>query len=196
MHLLLNDHLEAIDLAATLAQLPAWRLRQALAFRHEHQQLQNAVAYLLLCKALREGYGIEEQPAFDYGQKGKPFLKDHPDVHFNLSHCSEAVICVTDDGPIGVDIESVKAFDEEVARYAMNADELQQILQAPRPDVAFTRLWTRKEAVLKCSGQGLIDQAGLHNLLRSNSHRLVTVESPDLRYVYSVCSNVQLTINN
>ncbi len=188
-HLLLNDHLEAIDLATVLAQLPEWRRRQALAFRCEHQQLQNAVAYLLLCETLRQAYGIEEQPAFCYGPNGKPGIVGHPEIHFNLSHCNEAVICVTDDSLIGVDIESVKAFDEEVARYAMNDDELEQIYQAPRPDVAFTRLWTRKEAILKQSGQGLTNQTALRNLLRSDSLPLLTVESPDLRYVYSICES-------
>ena len=186
-HLLLNDHLEAIDLATALAQLPEWRRRQALAFRPAHQQLQNAAAYLLLCQALREAYGIEEMPLFDYGPNGKPGIVGHPEIHFNLSHCDEAVICVTDDSPIGVDIESVKAYDEEVARYAMNDDELRQIHQAPRPNVAFTRLWTRKEAVLKRSGQGLTNQAALRDLLLVNPFPLLTVESPDLRYVYSIC---------
>lgn len=112
-------------------------------------------------------------------------------MHFNLSHCREAVICVTNDSPVGVDIECVSAYDEEVARYAMNADELEQIHCSPRPDVAFTRLWTRKEAVLKCSGQGLVSQTELRNILLSNSLSLFTVESPDLRYVYSVCSDVK-----
>lgn len=188
MHLLLNDHLHDLDLAAALAQLPEWRRRQALAFRPAHQQLQNAAAYLLLCQALHEAYGIEEKPAFDYGPNGKPGIVGHPDIHFNLSHCDEAVICVTDDGPIGVDIESVKAYDEEVARYAMNDDELRQIHQARRPDVAFTRLWTRKEAVLKQSGKGIVNQDELRNILLSNTLPLVTVESPDLRYVYTICS--------
>ena len=187
MHLLLNDHLEAIDLATTLAQLPEWRRRQALAFRQVHQQLQNAVAYLLLCQALREEYGIEEKPLFEYGPNGKPGIVGHPAIHFNLTHCGEAVICVTDDSPIGVDIESVKAYDEDVARYAMNDDELRQIHQAPRPDVAFTRQWTRKEAVLKRSGQGLTNQAALRDLLLANSFPLLTVESPDFCYVYSIC---------
>ena len=187
MHLLLNDYLSDLDLPAALAQLPEWRRLEALAYRHEHQQLLNAVAYLLLCEALLQAYGIEEQPAFDYGPNGKPGIVGHPKIHFNLSHCNEAVICVTDDSPIGVDIESVKAYDEDVARYAMNDDELRQIHQAPRPDVAFTRLWTRKEAVLKHSGQGLTDHATLRNLLHTNSLPLLTVESPDLRYVYSIC---------
>ena len=187
MPIFLNTHLEAIDLATALAQLPDWRRRQALRYRQPLGRIQCAASYLLLCQALREDYGIEEKPAFDYGPNGKPGIVGHPDIHFNLSHCNEAVICVTDDGPIGVDIECVSAYDVEVARYAMNDAELHQISRAPRPDVAFTRLWTQKEAILKQSGQGIVSQAELRNLLLSNSLPLVTVESPDLRYVYSIC---------
>ena len=188
MPILLNAHLQTFDLEAALAQLPDWRRQQALRYRQPLDRIQCAASYLLLCQVLREEYGIEEKPAFDYGPNGKPYLPTHPEIHFNLSHCNEAVICVTDDGPIGVDIESVSAYDAEVARYVMNDAELLQISRAPRPDVAFTRLWTQKEAILKQSGQGIVSQAELRNLLLSNSLPLVTVESPDLRYVYSICS--------
>ena len=65
----------------------------------------------------------------------------------------------------------------------MNEEELRQILTAERPDVAFTRLWTMKEAVLKRTGEGLRND--LKNVL-VNAPELTTVVSPDLRYVYSV----------
>ena len=188
MRVFINDHLDRIDVEASLAQLSEQRRQQALAYRREEQQRQSIAAYLLLRQALREVYGIDEQPIFRFGEHGKPSIVGHHDIHFNLSHCREAAICVVDDSPVGIDIESVNAFDEEVARYSMNDAELLQISRAPRPDIAFTRLWTQKEAILKQSGQGIVSQAELRNLLLSNSLPLFTVESLDLRYVYSICS--------
>ena len=87
--------------------------------------------------------------------------------------------------------QSTARFWEDVLKMGTmrNDAELVQIHRSSRPDVAFTRLWTRKEAVLKCSGQGIPSQAELRNILLSNSLPLVTVESPDLRYVYSICSS-------
>ena len=39
----------------------------------------------------------------------------------------------------------------------MNASELDSILSRPDPDLAFTELWTRKEAVCKLLGTGITD---------------------------------------
>ena len=50
---------------------------------------------------------------FDAGAFGKPQLIDFPQVHFNLSHSGDWALCViSDDGPVGVDIEVVRPLDE------------------------------------------------------------------------------------
>ena len=187
-HIYIDDRLDLLDLDRALAQLPAWRLRHVLALRHEQLRRQSAAAYLLLCRALSEQFGITAPPPFAYGPNGKPCLPDRPDVHFNLSHCAEAALCVVSDVPIGADVEAVSQYDVEVARYAMCTAELRAILGAPRPDLAFTRLWTAKEAVLKLSGRGLTGQHQLQAILAAEAPHVVTTtyDAPDLRYVYSV----------
>ena len=130
-------------------------------------------------------YGITEPPVFSYGAHGKPVLVGRPEIHFNLSHCREAVVCVLSDRPVGIDVEAVSHYKESVARYTMNERELREILEAERPDVAFTRLWTMKEAVLKLSGEGLRDN--LKEVLADvDKLNIQTVVSEDERYVYSV----------
>ena len=178
-----NDHIEEFDFEAALPLLSDQRREQALRFRYPLGRQTCAAAYLLLCKGLHDEYGIDEKPVFTYGEHGKPSLVGHPTIHFNLSHCREAVVCALADRPVGIDVESVRHYKESLARYTMNDDELQQILTADRPDVAFTRLWTMKEAVLKLSGEGL------HNNLKevlTGMTGITTVVSPDERYVYSV----------
>jgi 4'-phosphopantetheinyl transferase len=69
----------------------------------------------------------------------------------------------------------------------MNEQELSAILGADRPEVMFTRLWTRKEAVLKLTGEGLRDN--LKTVLDDVSGlNIRTIVSPDQRYCYSVVS--------
>ena len=183
----INDHIEAFDLDAALPQLSDERRQQTLRFRHELGRKTCAAAYLLLCEGLRKEYGIEEKPLFCYGQHGKPALVGHPDIHFNLSHCHDAVVCALSSKPVGIDVESVSHYKESVARYTMNDEEMEQILQAERPDVMFTRLWTMKEAVLKLSGEGLRDN--LKSVLTDADEIIInTVVSTDMRYVYSVAS--------
>ena len=179
----LNDDIAHFDFEAALPLLSAQRREQALRFRHEQGRKTCAAAYLLLCEGLRKEYGITEPPTFEYGEHGKPQLVGLPHIHFNLSHCREAAICVLSDRPVGVDIESIREYKESLARYTMNDDELQHILHAERPDVEFIRLWTMKEAVLKLSGSGITDD--LKGTL-DGSKVIKTVINEKKGYIYSV----------
>ena len=191
----LNDHLFDFDLDAALLELSEQRRQLALRYRHELGRRTCAAAYLLLCEGLRKEHGITEKPVFEFGEHGKPSIIGRPDLHFSLSHCREAAICVLSDRPVGIDIESVGRYNERLARYTMNEEAMAKIIASNRPDIAFTRLWTQKEAVLKCTGEGIgndlknvlsnfLNHSSLHT---SHSTLLETVESPDERYVYSVC---------
>lgn len=68
------DAMSAQQLDEAIAKLPAWRRERALAYRHEQGRKECAMSYLLLCRALREVYGIEWQPSFAIGEHGKPEL--------------------------------------------------------------------------------------------------------------------------
>ena len=126
----LNDRLYDFDLQEALSQLSDQRREQALRYKFELGQRTCAAAYLLLCEGLRKGYGIMEKPVFEYGEHGKPFLVGHPNIHFNLSHCREAAICIIDSKPVGIDVESIREYRQSLVDYTMNADEVHQIQQA------------------------------------------------------------------
>ena len=151
----LNDNLESFDFEASLPLLSAQRREQALQFRYELGRKTCAAAYLLLREGLQKEYGITEPPVFEYGEHGKPSIVGHPEIFFNMSHCREAAICVLSNKPVGVDIESIRPYNESLARYTMSDEEMALIESAERRDVEFIRLWTLKEAVLKCSGEGI-----------------------------------------
>jgi 4'-phosphopantetheinyl transferase len=151
----LNDDIANFDWQAALPLLSDQRREQCLKFKHEQGRKTCAAAYLLLCEGLRKEYGISEKPVFEYGEHGKPSIVGHPEIFFNMSHCREAAICVLSDKPVGVDIESIRPYNESLARYTMSDEEMALIESAERRDVEFIRLWTLKEAVLKCSGEGI-----------------------------------------
>ena len=73
----------------------------------------------------------------------------------------------------------------------MNEQELQTINAAERPEVAFTRLWTMKEAVVKWRGSGIVNN--LKDVLNGVTGILTTVNERR-GYVFSVCN--QLIIDN
>lgn len=183
----IDDSLYDFDLPLALQQISPQRREQALRFRHEQGQRECVLSYLLLKQALLQEYGIDENPLFEYGEHGKPSIVGHHDIHFSLSHCRQAVACVVSDHPVGIDIETVRAFREPLARYAMNDQELALIVSSSRPDVAFIRLWTQKEARLKMTGEGISNH--LKDALAEGPWTITTVEELDRGYIYSLCES-------
>ncbi|MBR4366174.1 MAG: 4'-phosphopantetheinyl transferase superfamily protein [Bacteroidaceae bacterium] len=180
----INDHLSDFDLDEALTRLSEQRREQALRFKHEAGRRQCTAAYLLLCEALTQEYGITEKPVFEYGPHGKPFIIGHPEIFFNLSHCREAAVCVVSDTPVGIDVESIREYKDTLVRYTMNDDEIAQILGNEQPDVAFISLWTRKEAVLKLSGEGI--SKDMKDVLVGYNRPIDTFVVESRGYIYSV----------
>jgi 4'-phosphopantetheinyl transferase len=100
---------------------------------------------------------------FRYESKGKPEIADAQNsysLRFNLSHSSGlAVIAVSSGSAVGVDIER---FDRkidclEIARRFFSMRERQALLAIPASgrQRAFFACWTRKEAFLKATGEGI-----------------------------------------
>ena len=186
MKVYINDYIDLLDLPAALQQISSQRREQALRFKYEQGQRLCVAAYLLLKEALVEQEGITENPFFEYGEHGKPFIVGHPELHFSLSHCKEAAVCVLSRKPVGIDVESIGRYRDSVARYAMNDEELLQIQQAERPEVAFTRLWTMKESLLKITGEGINDN--MKDVLKNTGlERFTTIEEIDKNYIYTIC---------
>ena len=178
-----NDELDRFDWEAALPLLSEQRREQVLRFKYELGRKTCAAAYLLLCEGLRKEYGITEPPLFEYGEHGKPAIVGRPDIHFNLSHCREAVVCAVSSRPVGVDVESIRSFKESLVEYTMNQGEVERIRQSERPDVEFIRLWTMKEAVLKMTGAGI--SRDLKTVL-TGQERIETRVNLEKNYVSSI----------
>lgn len=97
---------------------------------------------------------------FTLGEKGKPLLPAHPALHFNLSHSGSLMaLAVTGAGPVGVDVERIDTthrLDDLVDRYFAPAEAAAfRALEEPLRPHAFFDIWTRKEAFIKVTGEGL-----------------------------------------
>lgn len=101
----------------------------------------------LLAAAVRETWGWTEVPELELSPRGKPEFADRPGHWFSLSHSEGYVLCaLSDEGPVGVDIEVVRPHREGLPQYAMTAGELQEFDGSWEE---FTRVWTLKEAWCK-----------------------------------------------
>ena len=190
----IDFHPQLLDLTEALAAVSAERRTYALRYRREEDQRLCLSAYLLLQRALREEFGLSEVPPFCIGEHGKPVLEGYSDIHFNLSHCQEAVACVVSTHLVGIDIEMVDSYDEALLPTTMNEKEQQMILESPHPESTFIRFWTMKESLLKLTGEGITD-----NLPSVLSKLEATGESQNIsfqttfhnRYIYTVASKEQ-----
>lgn len=188
--LCLNDHIADLSEEQTerlINSLPEWRREQALRYKQLQGRKECAIGYVELLRGLRERFDINEMPAFAYKEHGKPYLKEHPDIHFSISHCKEAVGCFVSNRPCGLDIERIRAAKPDLVRHTMSPEEAEGIFSNPFPDVAFTRIWTQKEAVLKLKGTGIVDD--LHSVLKPDKLQgieLQTIENPYMGYVYTI----------
>lgn len=124
---------------------------------------------LLIRAALKASFGIENA-VFAIGEYGKPYLPDHPEVHFNLSHSGTFAVCTVSDTECGVDIEQISKPHEimAVANRFFSTKELAAMLMSPNQNEAFCRLWTLRESYVKMRGKGF--EIGL-STLKCDFHR-------------------------
>lgn len=98
-----------------------------------------------------------------YGRNGKPYLQDYP-FYFNLSHSGEYVFCAISDREVGVDIQQYRPADEaRLARRFFSEEErkaLEGCLDREEQRELFYRLWVRKEAYGKLTGEGIAASVG------------------------------------
>lgn len=130
-------------------------------FHFSHDRARHTVARGRLRQILGNYLCVApEKLAFGYAEKGKPFLKDYPDLQFNLSHAGKwGLLGVCRNREIGVDVEPVDrsfAVADLVNRF-FSPVEIPVILNQPEKEQhsAFFRAWTRKEAIIKAHGDGL-----------------------------------------
>lgn len=179
-------------MALSLAAVSAQRRAHALRYLREEDRKLSLAVYLLLLEALEKEYGITRPPEFGFGPHGKPFLPDYPHIHFNLSHCSGAALCVVGDTPAGCDIERVQEpLDMDLCRRCCSPEEMDSVLGSRNPALAFCTLWTRKEAFLKYTGEGLTDRLqGLLGTPEASSVRIESHVADDESFVYSICRSL------
>jgi 4'-phosphopantetheinyl transferase len=122
---------------------------------------------------------------FGYTPEGKPFLLEHPDIHFNLSHADEVlVVGVARGRELGVDVERMfsEAVMAQVSGAVLSNPERLVIggLSAAERREWFVRLWTRKEAYIKADGRGMsLRLEGIDVSTRPNRVRLLGNASND-----------------
>ncbi len=117
-----------------------------------------------LLRHLLDAYGVGSASAltFSYTDRGKPLLPVNrdPSLAFNVAHSRGAgLIGLARGAAIGVDVERVRPIDSflSLASTCFAPEEQAELaaLPASQHAKAFYAGWTRKEAMIKATGEGL-----------------------------------------
>lgn len=108
-------------------------------------------------KRLVLGAMLARDPAalrFGAGSAGKPRLEQGA-LQFNLSHSGEWVALAASGAfEVGIDVEQVRRIDtRSLAGLVQHPED--EVLPQASPEQRFYATWSMKEAVAKCTGQGL-----------------------------------------
>ena len=206
--LLFDDMSQCTDaeVERMLPLVSAQRREVALRFKFTFGRFTCLKSYVMLQQLVQEIFAETEERwlplqrrlkewngNFVYNEHDKPFMQNAlgeriEGVDFSISHCKNAIAVVLSDRPVGVDVESFRHAEEALLRRTMNPEEQADVCAAIDPAEAFTRLWTRKEAVLKLRGTGLVDD--LHSVLLPNpglpAVTLETTVNREKQYVWTL----------
>jgi len=120
--------------------------------------------------------------AFGYRKYGKPYLTAPGGLRFNVSHSGQrALLCFARDREVGVDIELWRQLPDllSLARTAFSPAEYAALCRLPEAahHDAFFACWSRKEAFIKATGEGVEQLAAFDvNLAPGEPARLLRID--------------------
>ena len=178
-YVVLDENLRWEERKGAAALLPPERQEKIARYRFEKDKLLSLAAGLLIRRA------IGESPIV-FGDHGKPYVNNG--VYFSVSHSGRAAAIAVDDVEVGLDVEQIP--DEsrlKIADRFYHPGERAYVREAMDPCRAFCEIWTRKEAVLKMTGEGIsTDLTAFDTTVQPLSAQLYTCGLRE--YCLSVCS--------
>lgn len=158
MNIYLFDKLNEVDenkIYEYLELLTVERRQKVIRYKYMNDKKLSIAAYLLLKYAMKAEFGIIDEFEFAYGDKGKPYFKNYPNIFFNFSHCKYGVACVVSECEVGIDIQDIIPFDWNLAKKVCCNEEIKELSLSKNKERDFCKIWTSKEGYLKMLGKGI-----------------------------------------
>ena len=132
--------------AAFYGMLPAAAVDRVDKKKNADERIRSLGCLYLLGGALADAK--TDLDSLYYTQNGKPCVKDG---YISLSHKGDVCVCAVSDKPVGIDVEIIT--DAMPAAYAF-LSEAEKAFAGDSPE-RFYSVWTRKEAAVKLTGEGI-----------------------------------------
>lgn len=144
------------------------RLEKVRICKRTEDKVRSLCCGLLLQYAMKEQLGAadKKQPEvlelrYGWGRWGKPYLIDHPQLFFNLSHSGNYVVLALSHKEVGIDIQQKRPVKETMIKRVLAQQEykryreLSATMEAEKALSWFFSCWCAKESFCKLTGKGL-----------------------------------------
>lgn len=182
------------DLASLRSELPEQWL-QAWDAHHKIGKNEKAARLSLTALCLLHRAGANGTLAYE--ACGRPFFADRL-CDFSITHTQNHAFCaLTDRGNkevrIGLDAEDLdradlSRTDEMAARWFLPNE--QAVFAASPTKETFLRIWTRKEAYVKCTGEGLRSMREIDTEVIKNAGRMRFFEQKSGNILITLCAPI------
>ena len=125
-------------------QMPQ-NIKSVLGKKNSSKRMLSLLGWQLLAENLPNEVLLSE---VQFEEKGKPFIPNS-NIYFNISNTKGVVVLAMHNKPIGIDVERLREPKEVIYSRVFCSEEV-RFIKCPED---FTRLWTRKEAVVKLFGE-------------------------------------------
>lgn len=112
-------------------------------------------------------YLKNEEASVVYSEKGRPSIEGiNPAKHIAVTTVEDKMLIAINDSPVGIDGEYLPKYKDRKTDYSalaerfFSADEAEYVRDAAGTEdeaLRFLKVWTRKEAYVKCVGKTLAD---------------------------------------
>lgn len=156
-------------------------------FKNEPDRRRCITAFALLSYAMAD-IGVADLPDIFEDANGKPCFVNS-DYFFNISHAGERVIVAISTAEVGCDVECRSGNAAKIVKRFFTKEEndlLSSIDDEKAAGHMFTRLWTLKESVVKCCGDGIRRSFGDFSLVDINGEIKKCVKLPDIDEEYHI----------
>lgn len=156
------------------------------------------IGKILIRSLICNSYGFKNDDIyFLENEFGKPYFTGVKDLHFNISHSGEWIVCAIDSNPIGIDVEEINDIDLCIAHRFFTMEEHRDLMELDekyRLDYFFD-LWTLKESYIKAQGKGMSIPLDSFSIRKRGND--ISIKGTDKTFYfkqYEVESNYKLSV--
>lgn len=145
---------DEFDYKPFLHWFPSQTIKQINIHHHKIDQVKAFTSAICKYYVLPKLLGIRPiDIGLYYNQYGKPYLINHHNIYFNISHTKEYLIIAIANSELGIDLEYIDDnLDMSIKELIFSRQEC-ELIKTPKE---FYTLWSKKEAYLKYLGTGFL----------------------------------------